>query len=110
MSKRKVGILLGLFTVIWACQNNGTSDQDQQEITQDGKTLFKQNCITCHGLQGDMGAGGAANLRSSGLSLEERVVVITKGRNAMQPYEAVLSSAQIHEVAKYTLQLRDSIH
>lgn len=106
MNRIVIGWFLMLFILSWSCQNN---EKAAAETVEDGQSIFKKQCVTCHGLKGDMGAGGAANLRQSKLSLEERVVVITKGRNAMQAYEAMLSEDQIKEVARYTMELRDSI-
>lgn len=109
MNRIAIGLFLGLFILSWGCQDNEGSGSAETELAQDGSSIFKKQCVTCHGLQGDMGAGGAANLRQSQLSVEERIIVITKGRNAMQPYEAVLSADQIKEVAQYTMMLRDSL-
>ncbi len=109
MNRIAIGLFLALFILSWACQDKEGSGNAAKEIAQDGQSIFKKQCVTCHGLQGDMGAGGAANLRQSQLSVEERIMVITKGRNAMQPYEAILSADQIKEVAQYTMMLRDSL-
>ena len=106
MNRIIVGCFLSLFMLSWSCGNQGASETDKAK---DGQAIFQTQCVICHGLKGDMGAGGAANLRQSTLSVEERIVVITKGRNAMQAYEKVLSVDQISEVAKYTMELRDSI-
>jgi mono/diheme cytochrome c family protein len=48
---------------------------------------------------------GAKDLRYSTLSLDERILVITHGRNAMTSFENTLSDAQIHTLAEYTIQL-----
>ncbi len=109
MNRNVIGLFLLVFVLSWSCQNNSKTVGVGADIEEDGQSIFKKQCVTCHGLKGDMGAGGAANLRQSQLSLEERVVVITKGRNAMQAYETVLSETQIKEVAQYTMELRDSI-
>lgn len=108
MKKRNTRAAFALFIMLWSCQ--GTSNKSNDQSVANGQTLYKAYCVTCHGLQGDMGAAGAANLRQSNLSLEERVVVITKGRNAMQAYEKLLSTQQIEALAKYTAQLQDTIH
>lgn len=68
----------------------------------DGEKIYKTNCIACHGLYGDMGASGAFNLQESELSLEEKVEVITNGRNAMAAWGSLLSEAEIKAVAEYT--------
>lgn len=72
----------------------------------DGEKIYKTYCVTCHGLYGDMGASGAANLTKSKLPLEERIKVITNGRNTMTGFKALLTPDKIKAVAKYTLELK----
>ena len=48
---------------------------------------------------------GAKDLRFSPLSLDERILVITQGRNAMTAFGNTLTAQQIHTLAEYTLQL-----
>jgi len=72
----------------------------------DGAKVYKQYCVTCHGVNGDMGASGAFNLVESKLSLEERISVITNGRNTMTPFKGLLSEAKIKAVAEYTETLK----
>jgi mono/diheme cytochrome c family protein len=43
----------------------------------------------------------------SELSIEERITVITNGRNGMAAYKGILSEEQIKLVAEYTLTLHD---
>lgn len=95
-------------TIVLACGSKSENGSADATTALDGKSIYKNYCVNCHGLQGDMGAGGAANLQISALSLEERIIVITKGRNAMQPYESVLKPAQIEAVANFTLTLKES--
>lgn len=73
----------------------------------DGKKIFRQYCVTCHGVNGAMGANGAANLTHSVLSLEERIHVITNGRNTMTPFGSLLSDQKIAAVAAYTMQFNE---
>lgn len=97
-------------TLIVACGNAGSQSGDSATNTiaerkPDGKAIYKQYCIACHGLYGDMGASGAYNLQESALSLEERISVITNGRNAMTAFESLLDKKEIKAVAKYTMEL-----
>jgi mono/diheme cytochrome c family protein len=89
-------ILLGL---TWACSSAVDAEAP------DGRQLYKSYCVTCHGISGNMGASGAFDLSSSKLGLEERIQVITNGRNVMASYKSLLSEEQIRAVAEYTLQL-----
>jgi mono/diheme cytochrome c family protein len=101
-----------LAAAVWACgssnQNGSASDASAEAPPPpDGQKLYKQNCVICHGLYGDMGASGAHDLTASELPLEERIAVITNGRNAMTPFKALLSPDQIEAVAEYTLTLKE---
>ncbi len=103
----------GLFTLLFviACGSEAPSSSEEQALATaaepDGKALYKQYCITCHGLYGNMGASGAYNLQESELNVEERVHVITKGRNAMNAFESLLSPEEIRAVAEYTFKLAE---
>ncbi|WP_367391347.1 cytochrome c [Lewinella sp. LCG006] len=106
-------IFLLIATFIYACGGSdspeGTKSTEQTAAATpqaDGKKIYKQYCVTCHGLYGDMGASGAFNLTTSELPLADRIVVITKGRGAMTPFENLLDADEIAAVAEYTLELK----
>ncbi len=104
-------LFLALAALVLACGNSGTEGRLAASATSadkpDGEKIYKQYCVTCHGLYGDMGGGGAFNLRESQLGLEERVAVITRGRNAMTPFESLLKKKEIRAVAEYIATLRE---
>lgn len=72
----------------------------------DGSKVYKQYCVTCHGVTGDMGASGAFDLTATKLTLEEKIGIITNGRNTMTPFKGLLSDAKIKAVAEYTETLK----
>lgn len=74
---------------------------------EDGEKIYKTYCVTCHGLYGNMGGSGAFDLTKSALSLDERIQVITKGRNVMIAFESLMSEEKIKAVAAYTLTLKE---
>ena len=107
-------IFFALAGLALACGNSGSEGQlaasagrPVQADKPDGQKIYKQYCVTCHGLYGDMGGGGAFNLQASQLSLEERIAVITKGRNAITPFETLLKKKEIKAVAEYIATLRE---
>lgn len=108
--KRQISLVLFLAAVIWAC--GGADSPSSASATAgntdqpDGAKIYKTYCVACHGLYGNMGASGAHNLQESELSLEERIEVITNGRNTMTPYKSLLSEDKIKAVAEYTLTLK----
>lgn len=103
-----------LFTLMLGACGDGNTTADQslsakayagEKKVVDGQKIFKQYCVACHGIYGDMGVGGAANLAASTLGVEERVLVITNGRNTMASFSSLLSEEKIQAVAEYTMQL-----
>lgn len=84
------------------CESNVKSPA--KELT--GKDIFRKNCVLCHGIKGDLMTNGAKDLRLSEMSLEERILVITKGRNVMTGFEGQLSPEEIKLVAEFSMGLK----
>ena len=111
---KKLVVFAALAALVWACGSSGqeqtsTSGNQMAAVEKpavDGGKVYKQYCVTCHGLYGDMGGSGAFDLSVSELSVEERINVITNGRNTMTPFGALLSEEKIKAVAEYTLTLK----
>jgi cytochrome c6 len=72
----------------------------------DGKGIYRQRCVICHGADGSLGLNGAGNLTQSILPLNERVTQITKGKNLMPAFEGVLTPEEILAVATFTETLK----
>ena len=102
-SKLKL-LVFGMLFYIIACQSNNAEKLKSENLS--GLELFKKYCTNCHGIDGTLMTNGARNLQLSELSLDERILVITKGRNIMTRFETVLTPEQIEVVAKYTLELK----
>ncbi len=103
-------LLTGIAAIVLACGGGSDSQATQAAAaTQapDGAKIYKSYCVTCHGLYGDMGASGAANLKASQLNLEERISVITNGRNTMTGFKTLLNEEKIKAVAAYTMTLSE---
>ncbi len=114
---KKVLVLSFIVAFAFACggeetsssTSSSTSTTDKKQIAAiDGKAIYQTNCVACHGVNGDMGVSGAANLAESQLSLEERIHVLENGREgtAMVSYKTLLDEAEIEAVAKYTIALQ----
>lgn len=104
-------LLLVFATGFLACSSEGSKkmeDLSKNTTAQvvepkiDGSRIYKTYCVTCHGLYGDMGGVGAFDLTITTLTLEEKIEVITNGRNTMGAYEDLLTSEQIVAVAEFT--------
>ena len=116
---KKIMIFAIIAAFVFACGSSGdetkkAADSSSAKVAEaekpkiDGGKVYKQYCIACHGLYGDMGASGAHDLTKSVLSLEERVQVITNGRNTMIPHGEMLGEERVKAVAEYTLTLKGS--
>jgi mono/diheme cytochrome c family protein len=94
---------------VFACANGASESEaltgNTTPTKPDGKKIYRTYCVTCHGVYGDMGSAGAYNLQESVLSVDERIAVITNGRNTMTAFKSLLSKKEIKAVAEYTLEL-----
>ncbi len=90
--------------LVWSCGGDGSSQSTDEEIS--GAKIYKTHCAICHGDDGRKGFADAKILPESALTLEERIQLITNGRNTMMPYSGVLSKEEIEAVAEYTLSLK----
>lgn len=110
-------VMAAIAAFIFACGGNdkkeaATTDKSATPAVADGpngEKIYKQYCVTCHGLYGDMGASGAFNLTTSKLSQEERIAVLNNGRTgtAMVSFKGILKTdAEIAAVAEYAGTLK----
>jgi cytochrome c6 len=71
-----------------------------------GQEIYKKYCVICHGTDGKLGINGAKDITVSALTQDERIALITKGKNTMTPFEGILSADEIHAVAAYSMTLK----
>lgn len=72
----------------------------------DGEQIYKKYCNICHGADGKLGINGAKDLTACKLTLEEREMQVTKGKNTMTPFEGILTPEQIKTVSAYTMTFK----
>lgn len=72
---------------------------------QHGEELYSKNCKICHGAEGDLGLGGASNLKTSTLTDTEIVNVISNGRGNMAAYKQ-LNDQDLEALKNYLITLR----
>ena len=103
-----LAMLLGV--LIAAC---GSSQEDGPTYVQpsdsgdaDGKSVYMDKCNVCHGPDGKRGVSGAKDLSVSVMTLEERIQIVTYGKNTMVGWHGVLTSKEIKAVAEYIEELR----
>ncbi|MBB4080647.1 mono/diheme cytochrome c family protein [Lewinella aquimaris] len=77
----------------------------------DAKKIWKIRCIACHGLYGDMGTNGAANLQEATSDLAYRINIITNGseNGVMTAFGEILSEEEIEAMAKYTMSFNKAL-
>ena len=102
-------LLIGAFES--ACEQTSKQEIASQKANSpaaspDGMAVFRQHCVICHGSDGNLGLNGAKHLPESVLPLEERINIITNGKNLMTPFRSLLSPEEIQAVAAYTLTLK----
>ena len=101
-----------VFCTWFACADKESKRKvDRASVTQssihaEGEGVYKKYCILCHGADGKLGLNGAKDITVSQLTFEERVVLITKGKNTMTPFEGVLDEQQIKAAARYTMNMK----
>ncbi len=83
-------------------QRSPAAQGESSKLVPDGMAVFRQNCVTCHGVDGALGLNGAKDLGQSILTLEERVNIITNGKKLMTPFGSILNPEEILAVAEYT--------
>lgn len=94
-------IIVAISTLTVACGGGGGGSSKI-----DASKIFKTHCQLCHGTDGKLGLNGAKDLTVSELSLDQRIELITNGKNTMVPYENILSPEEIKAVAQYTMNLK----
>jgi cytochrome c6 len=97
-----------LLCVLSSCQADKSNHSGNQVHASNvnGEAIFNKNCKICHGADGRLGLNGAKDLSKSVLPFNERVNIITNGRNLMTPFGKFLSATEIDSVAAFTFQLR----
>lgn len=99
----RIVIILLMSMVIWmGCSNSSSSAKK----TISGFSIYQDRCAICHGNDGKMGMNGAKDLTASPLNMDERIQVVTNGRNIMPAFNSMLSKEEIQAAAEYTMSLK----
>lgn len=104
---KKYLIVLTLAGFIFACAGKEKANPgiagDEAAV---GASVYKKYCVICHGLDGKLGVNGAKDITASALTLDERIALISKGKNTMTPFEGILTPGEIKAVATYSMTLK----
>ena len=74
-------------------------------VTDLGEKLYKNKCVICHGIDGDLQFNGAKNIQESVLTLEDRINLINNGKGLMTPFKGILTEDEMKAVAEYSMKL-----
>ena len=77
----------------------------------DTDRIWKIRCVACHGLNGDMGTNGAANLKEATSDLAYRINIITNGseNGVMTAFGKILTPEEIEAMAKHTMAFNPNL-
>lgn len=103
-------LTIGLFFFA-SCDDSTNADEAVGEVMS-GEKIYLQNCVSCHGKEGNLGVSDAADLSKSTLTLEEKITIISSGSSngVMQAYGikhgGSLNDQQIQKLAEYVGTLK----
>lgn len=102
--------LITVMCLVSSCGGGASEGMDALEDFTPNLAQASRNyimkCSVCHGADGAPVLLTAPDLRTSTLGLEERVAIIAHGKGTMPPHQAMLSKAEILDLALYIEEFR----
>lgn len=96
------------FLIVLTCYCAGNvAAQPTKTTFENGRIVFQNNCIRCHGYEGNLGKQGAKNLQVSKLNDSQLLEIISNGKWAMPKWKKLLTPEQLSAVALYVKSLRN---
>lgn len=108
MDLKVSALFLLLFLFSCSTKEGNEKYEVSEEKPVEPKNLFILHCESCHGLEGNKGLSGAADLQKSKLTLSEIETVIKNGNDkGMMPYKDIITGrGEISSLAEYVQTLR----
>ena len=119
-ARRKVARALVALVVVAALVQCASSDVDTSEPLNpatdmgaagmdlaNAQRMYLKKCAMCHGENGEPVLVTAPDLRTSTMSVEERVAIIAYGKGTMPPHSEMLDMPTIRGIAVYIEKFRD---
>ena len=97
--------LLALVVYLGACGGSESSNDTVNGDTVNGKEVYTKYCVLCHGDDGKREVNGAKDITVSVMPFDQRVELITNGKNLMTPFNGILTEKEIRDAAAYSLTL-----
>lgn len=118
LTGRKVRVLLGALCLVFLLVECGaSSDEATPQTAKDmgaagvdlanASRQYTMKCSVCHGEDGAPVLASAPDLRTSSLSVEERVAIIAYGKGTMPPHRGMLDMPTIRGIAVYIEKFRN---
>ena len=101
ITAKSVSAIISCVVLLSSCSTEGGTPS-AGEI----ERVYGHKCAICHGKDGNSLIKLAPNLTESTLTLEERVNIISYGKNTMPPQKDVLDEATILGLAEYVATFR----
>jgi mono/diheme cytochrome c family protein len=98
---KKILVFSVFMLIIFSC-----AEKNNSKATAQGKKLFKQNCVLCHGIDGKLGLNNSKDLTASTMKKDERITIVKNGKGTMNAFGAILSEEDIKVVVDYTFTLK----
>lgn len=95
-----------LFLLLACTVADGSTMEDKEPISP-GESIFRSECVMCHGRDGKLKMSGAKDLAKSTLTKEEMNAIITHGRGGMIGFGTTLSKKQIEEVVDHVRTMHE---
>lgn len=90
-----------------SCTDSSSRSTPFKDNIPSGKSLYVENCASCHGIDGKLGLSGAKDLSISTLNDQEIETILQTGKKAMPPMAPVLETNEnLNLVIQHIKKLR----
>lgn len=105
-------LFIGSLLILTSCTEGemSTVNDGEANVEVDGRLLYTNQCVSCHGPKGDLGNSGSKDLTKSTLDEAEVLKIIKKGKGTMPPFEYLLTTEKEREaVVEHVMSLRKEV-
>lgn len=107
MVLRIVTLLSLLALVLVSCEEPNPATDNPNYKDREGKLIYNENCLQCHGKDGEMGGSGAKDLSISKLKSKGIADIVKNGKNGMPRLgDKIYTEGEMSNVVKYVKALR----